>query len=337
MIRIGSLFTCIGGLDYGFEAAFADAGLPARVVFQVERDAWRRRVLAKRWPHADRSCTDVRNAGARTLPVVDALILGFPCQDLSYNGDGAGLDGERSGLWSEGARTIRELLPRVVVVENVPALRTRGLGVVLGDLAQTGYDARWDCISASEIGFPHERERIFLTAWREWNPIVRASALPECECCDDRWCERCEAHFGECQCPGPHSEGEEWTFEQEPWGLVAYADGERMERRWTDWLKVPRTSTRERLSRRRRAGNGGQDGEALASILRSVDGLSGGVDLPRRVPARLGDERGAWEPERLIAKASPMWKQRIEALGDVVVPHAGREIGRRLITEGLLS
>jgi DNA (cytosine-5)-methyltransferase 1 len=99
------------------------------------------------------------------VPYVDVLCGGFPCQDLSYAGKGAGLDGERSGLWGEYARLIRELRPRYVVVENVSALLARGLGRVLGDLAACGYDAEWDCIPASAVGAPHRRDRVWLVAY----------------------------------------------------------------------------------------------------------------------------------------------------------------------------
>jgi DNA (cytosine-5)-methyltransferase 1 len=99
------------------------------------------------------------------VPYVDVLCGGFPCQDLSYAGKGAGIDGERSGLWSEYARLIRELRPRYVVVENVPALLGRGLGRVLGDLAACGYDAEWDCLPASAFGAPHRRDRVWVVAY----------------------------------------------------------------------------------------------------------------------------------------------------------------------------
>jgi site-specific DNA-cytosine methylase len=89
---------------------------------------------------------------------------GFPCQDISYAGKGEGIDGERSGLWSEYARIIRELRPRYVVVENVAALLGRGMERVLGDLAAIGYDAEWQSIRASDVGAPHRRERIWIVA-----------------------------------------------------------------------------------------------------------------------------------------------------------------------------
>ena len=134
------------------------------VLWQVESDAYARRVLAKHWPSVARY-EDARSVGARCLSPVDLICGGFPCQDLSYAGKGAGIDGARSGLWSEFARLIRELRPRYVVVENVPALLSRGMGRVLGDLAASGYDAEWDCIPAQAVGAPHRRDRVFLVAY----------------------------------------------------------------------------------------------------------------------------------------------------------------------------
>lgn len=161
MLRIGSLFSGIGGLELGLEAA-----LDARTVWQVEMDPYARRVLAKHWPLANRQVLDVREAGAATLSPVDIICGGFPCQDISVAGKGAGLAGSRSGLWHEFHRVVRELRPRIVVVENVPALVNRGLDVVLGALAECGYDAEWGVFSAAAVGAPHLRKRLFVLAWR---------------------------------------------------------------------------------------------------------------------------------------------------------------------------
>jgi site-specific DNA-cytosine methylase len=98
-------------------------------------------------------------------PYVDVVCGGFPCPDLSTLGTGLGLAGARSGLWFEYLRVIRELRPSYVIVENVPALRTRGLGAILGGLAACGYDAEWDGVSAAAFGAPHPRDRIWLIAY----------------------------------------------------------------------------------------------------------------------------------------------------------------------------
>ncbi len=161
-LRIGSLFSGIGGLELGLERGISNG---AHTVFQVEQNAYCRAVLAKHWPDALRF-DDVRTAGAAQLPACDVLCGGFPCQDVSNAGRKAGLvEGSRSGLWFEYSRIIRELRPRYVVVENVAALLALGLDAVLGELAASGYDAEWDCIPASAVGAPHQRDRIFILAY----------------------------------------------------------------------------------------------------------------------------------------------------------------------------
>lgn len=99
--------------------------------------------------------------------IVDVVSGGFPCQDISVAGKGAGIDGERSGLWGEMARIIDEVRPRFVFVENSPALTLRGLGRVLGDLAEMGYDAEWGVLGASDVGSRHKRERIWIVGHTE--------------------------------------------------------------------------------------------------------------------------------------------------------------------------
>jgi len=96
--------------------------------------------------------------------VVDVISGGFPCQDISAAGRGAGITGERSGLWSEMARIIGEVRPRFVFVENSPMLVSRGLGRVLADLATLGFDAKWGIVGAHHTGAPHKRDRIWVLA-----------------------------------------------------------------------------------------------------------------------------------------------------------------------------
>ncbi|MBA3684164.1 MAG: DNA cytosine methyltransferase [Planctomycetes bacterium] len=97
---------------------------------------------------------------------VDCLHAGFPCQDISVAGKGAGLAGERSGLWSEVRRAIGVIRPAHVMLENSPAIVGRGLDIVLADLAALGYDARWLVLGADDVGAPHRRERWWCRAWR---------------------------------------------------------------------------------------------------------------------------------------------------------------------------
>ena len=108
---------------------------------------------------------DVRTFDGRPWRgIVDVVSGGFPCQDISAAGNGAGIDGARSGLWVEMARIVGEVQPRFVFVENSPILTSRGLGRVLGDLAAMGFDARWGVVSAADCGAPHLRERIWIVA-----------------------------------------------------------------------------------------------------------------------------------------------------------------------------
>tara|TARA_S200002703_G_scaffold15436_2_gene13224 strand:+ start:2214 stop:2975 length:762 start_codon:yes stop_codon:yes gene_type:complete len=102
---------------------------------------------------------------------VDVVSGGFPCQDISSAGKGAGIDGERSGMWGEMARIVGEVRPRFVFVENSPMLTLRGLDRVLGDLHEMGYNARWGVVGAGHAGPLHKRERIWIvadTARRKW-------------------------------------------------------------------------------------------------------------------------------------------------------------------------
>lgn len=101
------------------------------------------------------------------LGVADVITGGFPCQDLSLGNAASrrGLDGERSGLWTQMARLVSEIRPRFVVVENVPGLLSLGMGRVLGDLAELGYDAEWHCLRAAFAGVPQIRDRIWIVAY----------------------------------------------------------------------------------------------------------------------------------------------------------------------------
>jgi DNA (cytosine-5)-methyltransferase 1 len=157
-------------LDH-FSPALADSSLglsePAcSVVWQSEIDEYASAVLRKHWPDVPNH-GDVRSIRAGVVEPVDVICGGFPCQDISYAGYGAGLDGERSGLWWEFDRVIGELGPQLVVVENVTALLDRGMAEVLGSLADRGFDAEWSVISACSVGAPHMRQRVFIVAYSD--------------------------------------------------------------------------------------------------------------------------------------------------------------------------
>lgn len=158
MMRIGSLFSGIGGLELGLERS----GLGS-VAWQVEKDPFCNAVLAKHWPRVERF-DDVCAVGKHNLKPVDLICGGFPCQDVSSAGKGAGLAGERSGLWREYARIVSELRPRWVVVENVASGAKRWLDAVIREMEQQAYACLPVPLSAFDVGAPHLRRRIFVIA-----------------------------------------------------------------------------------------------------------------------------------------------------------------------------
>jgi len=163
-LRVLSLFSGIGGFELGLErtGGFAPVGF-------CEVDPFCNELLRARWPDVPNFGDITKLSGQRALEEcggIDVICGGFPCQDISLAGRGGGLAGTRSGLWAEYARLVGEILPRYVLVENVSALRVRGLGTVLADLAAVGFSCLWDCIPASALGAHHRRDRVWIVAWR---------------------------------------------------------------------------------------------------------------------------------------------------------------------------
>lgn len=160
-MKVGSLFSGIGGLDLGLERA----GM--KVVYQVEKDPYCQKVLKKHWPEVP-CYGDIKEIDFTTLPPVDLICGGFPCQPVSCAGKRQG-DKDERWLWPEFYRAVCEAGPRWVLVENVPGLLSisdgRLFGGILGDLARIGYDAEWDLLPAAAFGAPHLRYRCFLVAY----------------------------------------------------------------------------------------------------------------------------------------------------------------------------
>lgn len=158
-MRVGSLFSGIGGIELGFEREGFET------VFFVENDLYAQTILRKRFksiPIYD----DITKINWKKMPRVDILTGGFPCQDASRaNSKGKGIEGKRTGLWSYFREAIRLLRPRYVIIENVPNLLKRGFSRVLCDLAKIGYDAEWRTLRACDFGAPHVRERLFVIAY----------------------------------------------------------------------------------------------------------------------------------------------------------------------------
>ena len=184
-MKIGSLFSGYGGLDL---AVMNVTG--AEVAWHCEWEDAPSKILDMHFPGVP-NYKDVTKVDFTQVEPVDILTGGFPCQDLSLAGKRAGLkEGTRSGLWSEFARAIEELKPRLVVIENVRGLLSatatnphleqcawcmgesgdgepplRALGAVLGDLADLGMDAKWTGVRAADAGAPHNRFRVFIIAY----------------------------------------------------------------------------------------------------------------------------------------------------------------------------
>ncbi len=275
--RTLDIFSGIGGFTVAAEKVW---GSDLETLAFCEIDPHARKILAKHWPSvpiyqdiAEISAERLRRDGI--TGAVDLICGGFPCQDVSSAWAGPGLDGARSGLWSEYARIIYEFKPRYVVIENVANLRKRGLGIVLDDLARGGYNASWQIVGANDVGAPHERKRMWIVAWREWEPVVLAA-----DCIDlygDREvlvCINCGADYSECACLGPHSADDEgYGLVEEDWGLVAYPDSAGCEEQRRSRAICPQHVPDECYRR----------WQAQPPVLRVDDGIPGRVESIRRL------------------------------------------------------
>ena len=171
-MKVLDLFSGIGGFSLGLEST----GHFETIAF-CEFDKHARQVLTKHWPKT-KIYEDVRTLDAKKYRgSVDVVCGGFPCQDLSVAGKKEGFEGERSSLYTEMLRIVSECLPRYAIFENVTGLLTgesgRWFAKFLYDLAQVGYDAEWHCISASELGAPHHRDRVWVIAYPKREGLQR--------------------------------------------------------------------------------------------------------------------------------------------------------------------
>ena len=331
---VGSLFSGIGGIDLAFQREGFD------IAFQVEIDPYCTKVLAKHWPDVPRF-KDVKHVGRHNLPIVDVLAGGFPCQDISAAGKGAGIiEGNRSGLWFEFARIIGELRPHVVFLENVPAITSNGGTLVIAQLAALGYGAEWCIIPASAVGAPHLRNRWFCVAYtdsfRRHEPRAGQSSD------DVEWNDPTSECARRAVVHASVASG----------SVMADADRGRIEeQRIADTQQHAFTGTRchrEAManasgSRRQEfitAAIAGQPGHAAGRIdpaacpgcergshcvesgmVRILNGLSIGMDGSYRWPAKPGQPQHDWEPSRTVdLRSVPNRTNRLKALGNAVVP-----------------
>lgn len=174
----GSLFSGIEG--FGLGAAFAGI----KTIWSCEFEDFQTGIIKKNFGEKHEVNRDIRTY--KNPRFVDIISGGFPCQDISIAGKGVGIVGQRSGLWSEMYRILREVRPRYVIIENSPMLLVRGFERVLCDLSQIGYDAEWQCLSGTDFGIQQGRERLYCIAypceinseWRYKKSVFRKPYLP---------------------------------------------------------------------------------------------------------------------------------------------------------------
>jgi DNA-cytosine methyltransferase len=374
-LKILSLFSGIGGLDLGLQWT---GGFETIAFCEIK--PFCQRVLAKHWPTLP-IYNDVRLLTARDLwddglRQIDAIIGGFPCQDLSSAGKRLGLSGERSGLWKEFFRLVCEIRPRFVIVENVPGLlapvrcggvivEQAALGAVLGQLAEAGYDARWFCLSAADLGAPHQRTRVFVVAYSHFQRGATWAELPL------RLWDASPFKHGDREVADTDEQGRtpkyfEWktrtqssnpTHTSSKRFLVADPDSSE---RWTGhslrcgvgFAKIrspgwPEMSDRPQSCCQTLAkAHGGRTAKALqqAEACSCLGGMSHG--LSRRVarysapaqeqekdcrwrgwPAPPSQPQFSWEPARTTPEPVVNRKDWLEALGNAIVPQCAQVVG----------
>lgn len=314
-LTVGSLFSGIGGIDLGLERA----GMVTR--WFVEWDAHCQNVLRRHWPGFP-VYGDITAVDWETVERVDVLAGGFPCQPVSLAGRGLAQNDDR-WLWPAFRDAISALRPRYVLVENVPGLLQRGLGLVLGDLAALGFDAEWDCIPASAVGAPHHRDRLWIAAYPSRVQPGRQEQRAE-------W-ERARPSGQSLDTGRPHPS----RAGQSEQSLSDVADAERagLERATGPWIAGEgRTPV---------VASGG--GEALAAA--ASLGFSGSREPVESVYPAPNPHRQAGEPldGRLaeqwitepdvgrVADGVPHRVDRLRALGNAVVPQVVEWIGRRIV------
>ncbi len=325
-MTVGSLFSGIGGLDLGLERA----GFEIR--WQVERDPYCQRVLARHWP--DVPCyDDITQIRGADLEPVDLLCGGFPCPPVSVAGKGLG-DADDRWLWPEFARLIREVGPRYVLVENVTGLlaHPREFGSVLGELAESGYDAEWDCIPAAAVGAPHRRDRLWIVAHsdsgralgvrrqgdyrnQEWDTEASiqerkdVESRPESASCSPEILAHTDSRGCQVERIGRIFHGQRMPF---------WDDADRRNRAWwdVDPADLPDTDSAGR--------------EAIQPEPKQLQEEQSSADARRR--------EGSFKSHvGRVASRVPRRVDRLRGLGNAVVPAVAEFIGRRILEVELCS
>lgn len=317
------MFSGIGGLELGLERTGH-----FQTIWNSEIEPYACAVLRKHWPSVPNlgDITKIDWAGGG-VEKPDLICGGFPCQDISTAGKGAGIkEGTRSGLWFEFHKAIRSLRPQYALVENVSALSFRGLCTVLGDLAQIGYDAEWFTLRASDVGAPHRRERLFIVAYPSRERCVDSEPK---EFANQRGKPSLDDASKSVNAPDSSRGGrDDWENHRENDGVrqiegrelsEIQPNGDGREHRpiadayanpadsWSDGIQ---RFTEEQIRRF-------PEFKAFEN-LRSVADLAGRPDIPQ--PLIRGGDNGV-----------PCWVDRIKCLGNAVVPQVAQVIGEAII------
>jgi DNA (cytosine-5)-methyltransferase 1 len=314
---LGSTFSGIGGMDY----AFASTGR-IDIRWQVENDEYAQKILNKHkttyWENAN-LYGDIRTLDPDTLEDVDIIIGGFPCQDISLSGTGAGIrEGSRSGLWFQLRRLIGALRPRGILLENVSAITLRDGDRVIGDLTEMGYDARWGLISASDTYAPHRRERWFCVAFPN-------TTRPRCYGQEVGQVSDCVQH---------HASRQERWWERVP--SAPDGSGEILvDSRRSELEKAERVGTR--ITGTPKSGGAYEEQLSESRLGGATSGTPDRMDvfglMQHRYPTYQGVEQLPYEEPRVVPKKQPHWKERMKALGNIAMPTVVAPIAMELIQE----
>ena len=335
MLNVLDVFSGIGGFSIGLEA------VGMQTVAFCEINPFCRKILTRHWPSVPvfSDITTVHKEDLKTLPTIDVIAGGFPCQDISVAGKGGGIKAKRSGLWKEFARLINEVRPKYAIIENVANLRSTGLISVLQDLWEIGYNAEWHCIPASAFGAPHRRDRIWIIAYPSCISKVGLSIGKEetestfgnsCKNASDTYCKRCEhREYNKQRRCLPGNKNRKYPQTQQEWKL-----GES----WTSQIcKILPDTDQQGLQR---CGGFKETSPICSQEQISMYYCSRGIkqwgEEPSEV-ARLKDERLNPDWVEWLMGYPISWteggsrKQRLMALGNSVVPLIPEFLGKVVV------
>lgn len=356
-MRMGSLFSGIGGLELGLERAIP--GL--QTVWQVEKEEFCRSILERHWPNTKRY-NNVLHVGAHNLEPVDVLCAGFPCQSVSIAGKMRGLeDEEKSGLWWHVHRLVSEFQSigrqPILVLENVANIIRVGGPDVVGSLAAIGYDIEWTIISAAQCGAPHLRRRWFAVAYPSTIGYYMRNAMAFGELVDGRWTT-----------PNPNQVGSRTPNTVQSRRSSTHVHDTRRDATNTNGIGCGTGSNTEREHQHRVHGEGnttqgiqqrsewesgiGEDSHAVTNTIsnsKQQSPYTSSMESERRPKRTIcegvrNNQRGGYwatfptqSPVCRRDDGVPNRVDRLRALGNAVVPQCAEWVGQQIVNSGLLE